>query len=58
MPAHHARCMEMHIPTFMIANLTNYFITRIPSNGKPANDFKILNSSAYPLFKAGHIESI
>ena len=46
------------IPTFTIANLTNYFITRIASDGKPANDLKNLNSRAYPLFKAGHIQSI
>ena len=35
-----------------------YFITRVTSDGKPANDFKNVNSHAYPLFKAGHIQSV
>ena len=46
------------MPIFTIANLTNYFVTRITSDGKPANDFKNVNSRAYPLFNAGHIQSI
>lgn len=49
---------DASIPNFTIANITNYFITRVASDGKPANDFKNLNSHAYPLFKAGHIQSI
>ena len=48
----------MCMPPFTIANITNYFISRIACDGKPANDFKNLNSHAYPLFKAGHIQSI
>ena len=49
----------MHFSAFItIANLTNYFVTRIGSDGKPANDFKNVNSRAYPLSKAGHIQSI
>ena len=49
---------DSNIPQFTIANITNYFITRIASDGKPANDFKNLNTHAFPLFKAGHIQSI
>ena len=46
------------MPIFTVANLTNYFVTRIACDGKPANDLKNVNSRAYPLFKAGHIQSI
>ena len=46
------------IPPFTVANITDYFVTRVASDGKTANDFKNINSRAYPLFKAGHIQSI
>ena len=46
------------IPAFTIANITNYFMKRVSVDGKPANDFKNVNTRAYPLFKAGHIQSI
>ena len=29
---------DSNIPQFTIANITNYFITRISYDGKPAND--------------------
>ena len=45
-------------PHFNIGNITNYFITRITSDGKSANDFKNINSKAFPLFKEGHIQNI
>ena len=47
-------------PEFTIGNMTNYFITRITSDGKSANDFKTddINSSAFSLFKDGHIQNI
>ena len=41
-----------------VHHCTNYFITRIASDGKPTNDFKNLNTHAFPLFKAGHVQSI
>lgn len=41
-----------------MASITNYFITRIASDGKSARDFKNLNSGAFPLFKDGHVQSI
>ena len=46
------------LPYFTIANITNYFIVRITSDGNSANDFKSLNSKAFPLFKDGHVQSI
>ena len=49
---------DSNIPAFTIANITNYFIKRVSVDGKPANDFKNINTRAYPLFKAGHIQSI
>ena len=49
---------DSDIPAFTIANITNYFIKRVSVDGKPANDFKNVNTRAYPLFKAGHIQSI
>ena len=55
---HWTKLEDSDIPTFTIASMTNYFVTRIVSDGKPANDFKSLNAHAYPLFKAGHIQSI
>ena len=46
------------IPPFTIGCITNYFVSRIADDGLPRNDYKPLNSHAYPLFKAGHIQSI
>ena len=49
---------DSSLPQFMIANIINYFVSRVTVDGKPTNDVKNLNSHAYPLFKAGHIQSI
>ena len=38
--------------------MTNYFVSRLASDGSPTNNFKDLNSHAFPLFKSGHIQSI
>ena len=46
------------LPTFTTGNMTAYFVTRLAGDGKAANDFKNLNKHAFPLFKAGHIQSI
>ena len=52
------KLQETTIPQFTIGCITNYFISRLAADGLPTNDFKDLNSHAYPLFKAGHIQSI
>ena len=31
---------------------------RLANDGQPTNDYKNMNSHSYPLFKAGHIQSI
>ena len=50
--------LNMHShPTFTLANITDYFISRI-IDGKSANDFKNMNTKAYPLFKDGHVQNI
>ena len=49
---------DSDIPQFTIANITNYFINRVTTDGKPANDFKSVTTRAYPLFRAGHIQSV
>ena len=49
---------ETTIPQFTIGSITNYFLCRLASDGLPANNFKDLNSHAFPLYKAGHIQSI
>lgn len=49
--------MHSH-PTFTLANITDYFISRITVDGKSANDFKNMNTKAYPLFKDGHVQNI
>lgn len=47
------------IHQFTIGCMTQYFVTRVTSfDNKPSNDFKNLNSHAFPLFKAGHIQKI
>ena len=43
---------------FNMGNLTTYFITRLVSDQRAANDFKNLNKKAYPLFKDGHVQEI
>ena len=49
---------DSNIPKFNTKNLSNYFIDRTALDGRPANDSKNVNSHAYPLFMAGHIQSI
>ena len=49
---------EATIPQFTTGNMTNYFLCRLASDGLPANNFKDLNSHAFPLYRAGHIQSI
>ena len=49
---------EATIPHLKKANINKYFIHRVASDGQPTNDYKDINSHAYPLFKAGHIQSI
>ena len=46
------------LPEFTIGNITKYFITRITSDGKSANDFKNFDNSGFPLFKDGHVQNI
>ena len=53
-----AKIEESSFPQFTIANMTNYFIGRVAIDGKPAMDYKNMNSHAFPLYKAGHIQSI
>ena len=50
--------IEATIPNYTIGSITNYFISRVTTDGSPTNDYRDLNSHAYPLFKAGHIQSI
>ena len=40
---------------FTLANMLEYFIHRKATDGSPTNDFKDVNTKAYPLFNAGHI---
>lgn len=37
---------------FSISNILNYFIFRKACDGNATNDFKDINSKAFPLFKA------
>ena len=46
------------VPMFTVANMMTYFVTRKALDGRQANDFKTINSYAFPLFKSGHIQSI
>ena len=46
------------LPHFNMENMFNYFVERRVSDGAKANDNKNVKSHAYPLFKAGHIQSI
>ena len=43
---------------FTMANMIQYFIHRKASDGKATDNFKDMNSRAYPLFKAGHIQYV
>lgn len=49
---------ETTIPNFYMDHMTTYFITRLADDGRPMNDYKDLSSHAFPLFKAGHIQSV
>ena len=46
------------LPHFDMENMFNYFVERRVSDGAKANDSKNVKSHAYPLFKAGHIQSV
>ena len=46
------------LPPFTIGNITTYFVSRLTSDGKKAKDYKNMNTRAYPLYEAGHIQSI
>lgn len=48
------KLQETTIPQFTIGCITNYFISRLAADGLPTKD---LNSHAYPLYEAGHIQS-
>lgn len=50
----------MYTPSFnfTMANMVAYFIHRETSDGKATENFKDMNSRAYPLFKAGHIQYV
>ena len=43
---------------FTIANILNYFIHRKAQDGNPTNDYKDVNNKAYPLYKAGFVQSV
>ena len=43
---------------FTMSNMLQYFINREAVDGKPANDFKNINTKVYPLFRAGHIQCV
>jgi hypothetical protein len=45
-------------PVFTMQHMTNYFVTKLVSDHRAANDFKNLNKRAYPLFKDGHLQTI
>ena len=46
------------VPMFTMPNMMTYFVMRKALDGRQANDFKNINSHAFPLFKSGHIQSI
>ena len=46
------------IPNFDMDHITTYFVTRLAHDGHPMNNYKDLSSHAFPLFKAGHIQSV
>ena len=43
---------------FTMANMLEYFIHCKATNGNPTNYFKDINTKAYPLFKAGHVQYV
>ena len=43
---------------FTIVNLMEYFVHRKATDGNPVNDFKDVNTKAFPLFRAGHVQSV
>jgi hypothetical protein len=43
---------------FTMSNMLEYLINRKGVDGKANNDFKNMNTKAYPLFKEGHIQSL
>ena len=49
---------EATIPNFYMDHMITYFVTRLADDGRPMNDYKDLSSHAFPLFKAGHIQSV
>ena len=49
---------EATIPNLYMDHMITYFVTRLADDGRPMNDYKDLSSHAFPLFKAGHIQSI
>ena len=49
---------ETTIPNFDMDHMSTYFVTRLAIDGRPMNDYKDLSSHAFPLFKAGHIQSV
>ena len=43
---------------FTMPNMVDYFVNREACDGMPNNNFKSMNKKAFPLFKAGHIQSV
>ena len=43
---------------FTMADMMQYFIHRQATDGLPINNFKDVNTKAFPLFKAGHIQYV
>ena len=43
---------------FTMSNIVDYFVNREACDGMPNNNFKSMNKKAFPLFKAGHIQSV
>ena len=62
------QCIDHPHPSFMtarsigfdftIANMLSYFVHRKASDGNPMNDFKDINTKAFPLFKAKRVEGV
>ena len=46
------------IPEFDIDHMNTYFISRLVNDGLPARDYMDIHYQAYPLFKAGHFQSV
>ena len=43
---------DSSLPQFTIANITNYFVSRVTVDGKPANDFKELEFTRLPIIQS------